>query len=918
MNAINRKGASLLEGILRENAIQADGTYLCLARDRYLAGRSDVNALKIAEGRRKPSAYPLFSGPFLKGDADSKDRLTLGRFQIFTFEYDVANDADFFAEQVGWALPVKDVAASRYGKLHALLSGKFTDFHLLSVVWSGNKSFHIHVVFDTTMFRDRGGAPDITSLHAGHHAHWTMLAADVEAILAPSRDILPDDNLSWQTAFRRTPDGLRKVDKPGHPLGLGVGSRVHQLVVWEKASLRKSPEVDGLLFSPTRYPTSLMPAQTTGSGAAASIAHPRSALSAAQVRHVESHLAAHFATSTCEIEFSHLEMVAETYRAKLRNRPSDVTPSSYIHEDFCTPRLVGGDADRIDVATIPPLPLPLGQMITVWCSELDQTSEFDAGALEAAYARLDRDLPPRLLFGAPSVLIHAPEGIRKSSSVMRMIHLSTVRGERGRPSMFACSSYRNAREKAREFNFPDHANPGNHRQDGFIGIYWPSSAQLYRDTADELRMPRLQHADADEAGFNNLWALVAQDQPAVMESMRQWHAATVTEMAGKNVVLFTAHEVAFRWRDNSMTRRLLARDAFEPSFDRAAAHASSRLNWLIVDEIAYPMFVDTFSGHQMEWLRKLRDHSPKIWSGRASERQREHFANHIGAMGSDAGLDIFQVQRAMQRGLDTFLPITVHDSTEYPPRGEADDGDNGGKSRSKPYACEGETYFVRARDWWRDGDFRVAETVIMTTTEIVPAMVAREVMTAASGECSAQTHEADPYDTAPGLLDYRPNFRLGRDFVEVYASGKVLAKKAEELTSDYHGDPDIHIISNKLGEIKNATSHHEARGANELAGKDIVQIVTMFPPSQYKELRALGSWIGRDDMVRLAHIDQINQACGRNRGPRNRGKRHLIKINLTLFRLLNACPSAMKELRYAFRTTVDAGQKSNKNKVRRR
>jgi hypothetical protein len=58
LNAINRKGASLLEGILRENAIQADGAYLCLARDRYLAGRSDVNALKIAEGRRKRT-HPL-------------------------------------------------------------------------------------------------------------------------------------------------------------------------------------------------------------------------------------------------------------------------------------------------------------------------------------------------------------------------------------------------------------------------------------------------------------------------------------------------------------------------------------------------------------------------------------------------------------------------------------------------------------------------------------------------------------------------------------------------------------------------------------------------------------------------------------------------------------------------------------------
>lgn len=547
-------------------------------------------------------------------------------------------------------------------------------------------------------------------------------------------------------------------------------------------------------------------------------------------------------------------------------------------------------------------------MITVWCSELDQTTKFNPHALEGAYARLSRDLPVRLLLGSPVVMIHAPEGIRKSSSIMRLIHLSTVRGKKGQPSMFACSSYKNAREKAREFNFPDHTNPNDPRRDGYVGIYWPSSARLYREIASGLGLEELTHSDADEAGLKSRWALIERDQPAAMEEMRRWHRETMAEIGGRNVVLFTAHEVAFRWRDNSMTRQLFDGGFFAPTFDHAAAHAGSRLNWLVVDEISYPMFVDVLSSRQMEWLTALWDQSPKIWSARPSERQREHFATHIATMGGDANMDFFRAQRALYDGLDAFEPVTVRDSLEYPPRGEADKVDRNGNPTPTPYACNGEVHYLRSRDRWRDGDHRVAETVIMTTTEAVPAAVVRHVMEKPKFE-SVEPEAADT-----DFVYYCPNLRLGRDEVDVFASRKIVADKIPELAAPYLSGPNTHVISNGLREKANATSHFEARGANHLADKDIMQIVTMYPPEQYTELRVIGTWLGRDDIVRLSHIDQINQSCGRNRGPRSHGKDHLIKINLTLFRLLNACPSAMKELRYAFRTTVDGNQRANAKK----
>lgn len=883
VNAINRREESALERLLRENAVAQDGSYICHAWDLFLSARADVNARKIAEGKAKPSDYLLFSGSYSIGEAAPKDRLSFGPYQIFTFEYDRANDPDFFMEQVSWALPIKEPEKSRYGRIHTQLKNEFADFALLSVVWSGNKSFHIHIVFDVATYRDRHGEPDVASRHAGYRAHWEVLRSMVEANLEPSDGAGPDRDVGWQTAYRRTPDAIRVIEKPGHPLGLAIGSEVRQLVVWEQASKRKKSDVMSLFLSPTRYPVT--PPISSGS---APISFRRSPLSEDQIRHIEAHLTAHFSAPDCPVQFSHLDYVSGAYRAMLQNGPGDRTPASYIREDYLTPRLVGNHS--IDPAMIPPLALPLGQMITIWCSELDQTKGFDPDGLKAAYARLDRDLPRYLLVDG-AVMLHAPEGIRKSSSIMRLIHLSTIKGERGRPSIFTCSSYANAESKAREFNFPDRDDPTASRQDGFVGIFWRSATELYGDIADRLQLPRLTVSDIADAKHKNFWSMVEQVQPEVIREMRRWHRATMDEIGDRNPVLFTHYEVAFRWRDNGVTRQLFAPDYFDADFDRGAAHEGSRLNWLIVDEVSIPMFVDVFNSAQMDWLVKLRDHSPKIWTGGALDRQLDQFDKHQRVMKGNAGIDIFVAQRALSAGLETFTPFEVRDSAEYPPRGDDTEDAPHGTPIYRPYACDGDVYFRRRRDWWQDGEYPTAATVIMTTTEAVPAAVGREVM--------------------PDLVYYAPSLRVGRDTVDVYASRKVIADNIPANTAEYQGKPDIHIISNKLGDINNATSHFEARGANDLADQNIVQVVTMFPPSQYGHLRAIGTWLGRDDLVRLAHIDQINQSCGRNRGPRNRGADHLMLISLKLYRILNACPSAMQELRYAFRTKVDATQRAN-------
>ena len=50
----------------------------------------------------------------------------------------------------------------------------------------------------------------------------------------------------------------------------------------------------------------------------------------------------------------------------------------------------------------------------------------------------------------------------------------------------------------------------------------------------------------------------------------------------------------------------------------------------------------------------------------------------------------------------------------------------------------------------------------------------------------------------------------------------------------------------------------------------------------------MNAWTGRDDLVLMTHIDELNQSCGRNRRFRRVGdERHVLLINKRLYSLLD-------------------------------
>ena len=79
----------------------------------------------------------------------TEQRVVVGDHQMFTFEFDKST-LDFLGEQLSWLRSSKNPLDCKIGELYQHCS-QWGDFVGITVVYSGNKSLHIHVVFETRL-----------------------------------------------------------------------------------------------------------------------------------------------------------------------------------------------------------------------------------------------------------------------------------------------------------------------------------------------------------------------------------------------------------------------------------------------------------------------------------------------------------------------------------------------------------------------------------------------------------------------------------------------------------------------------------------------------------------------------------------------------------------------------------------------
>jgi hypothetical protein len=164
---------------------------------------------------------------------------------VLTFEYDPhRNEREFLEQQIRWSVAGTD-KRSRLDILYDALCG-FRDFRHLEVVWSGNKSFHLHVLVDSRhLARSRfigdfevppGAYPEVPDgllLRSGLMACWSP----VEHIIRQTLEIAmpPDPRLKEPDRYRRTPWGVRiatdhRDDPAKNILEAPAGTRIPQIV----------------------------------------------------------------------------------------------------------------------------------------------------------------------------------------------------------------------------------------------------------------------------------------------------------------------------------------------------------------------------------------------------------------------------------------------------------------------------------------------------------------------------------------------------------------------------------------------------------------------------------------------------------------------------------------------------------------
>jgi hypothetical protein len=852
---------SRLEALLRAEAFDGN-RYRCLTSDRLIRGKNHHGAQAVAEERRDLDDCCYFTN-LMVVDRDGhdgvwtppKDRAVLGQHQVFTFEIDDP-DPTFFAEQLGWLLPLKRWETSDMGHLFHRLKD-FADFRLMTVVWSGNKSLHIHVTFSTDLFLNQHQEP--THVHEGHRAHWLLLHDLVVDILRPTHDRRADPMVSWPTQYRRTPNALRELDKP-NPLGQPAGSKVRQLVLWEQ-ECRRNPSTN-LFLTPSLFVPSIRAARTRQMITAGDMDEE-------QVAHCADRLRRHYAGSA--IEFTDLVAVAGGYEARFRNHAGDRNPSSRVGMAFVTPQLLGVGGDHIDASRIPPLDAPLGDMLAIWCDELIPPDRIDAEIQDRARHRIRSTLPIRAALREQMILC-APEGITKTSAIIGDYpRIMQAIGTERRLGMFAFSDYANAEEKCLAFN-------ARWSGRGYRAVVWRSWSRWYAETAREMDAPVLTEQEAVRAGYLGLWRYIEQKQPEVTEEMRREHRSVWAEMGTDQPVLMTVHDVAHRWVRCGRSRRMFDCKFFdEGGIDAPEQWARSKLALLVHDEVADSHFVDALSAREMNWITGLETAGGDIWSDGRLADQMAAFDTHVAQAGAR-----FDFQRAADLVGREWQPVQTADTGEYPTDGE---------DRFNLYgSAVGATWHVSRRDWWIEGDGQIADRLVFLTTEQVPVRVVAKAM-------------------SDLIVDVPGNAGLGRDVIDVEISRHATSKNIAKLAAPYEAKGWF-VISNKLDAIE-GLSPMAARGRNDLAERSIVQIVTMHHPAFYERLQALNAWTGSDDLALLAHVDQINQSAGRNRGFRNRGgTEHVLLASQKLYRLLQH-RKALPHLRYQLRPRMTREQKNN-------
>jgi hypothetical protein len=870
-----KKGSDLLDRL--DKLSHTHNHYIGVHPNRFTIGKSPEHLERLLADKKSlvdagAHQCSLFANSLSTHVSDPhgnliapKDRLANCGFMIHTIEIDPPSNEEvmpFLDQQVSWCFGGGHELDCLMGQFYKTLS-HYSDFRGLEVVWSGSKSLHIHMAFDTRhldadkfgMRKDRLPEPEFWNLddrylRKGYSDAWSDLKELFISHFGHIEGI--DPILRFADQYRRLPFGIR-IAEPDHPLGIPEGTEILQLPLWSKF---RNNGAGGKcwLHTPSRF--------------MAADKQSVSYTDRAQIkdRYVPAELSEKFITelaTLCEKLWGNPEHHPRPHSLSIVdgdavihffNNAADQKPSSVMRGSFNTLHIASKQS--ID----PPTPLPMSAN-EMYHHFLDIGSLFQfkeekkQSILERKFheeATSEEDIRVALEklceVGAMNVCraaILSNEGAGKTTALLKLIEVR-VDADLG-PIIVSCDSYDQARNKCREFN--------SSYAGGFLkGTLLKSFSKMYEDCFQNQQ--RIDQVRAAEMGYSSVIQAVYNTEPETVKVLedakkRMWANAT-----GVVPVFFTVHHVVKLWHAEGGTRFWMHPRYTEYLQDREAHRSQIRNEtepqWIIFDEVNSDHLITVTPERDVNFARALTKRN-KGWHRLSLKEQMDAF----NAMNRNPDIAFKYIQQVIHQHYkdDEHLVEVDPDIEPF--------GINN-KEDSYYVRCKGSRYYVKPDDWW--AKLGPNTNITMLTTEHRIFSLLKWIKEDAKRNGADRTHFFHTLD-----LDKKDLFPLEKVSVDLVLNKHARKVDIDDLVDElFANDPNVKIITDMCDRNETlVTTHMTAKGSNAFKGDDVTAIFTYLSEPMYERLVIENILTGRNDMVKQYYVDLVNQSLGRTLGFRH-------------------------------------------------
>ncbi len=856
------------------------------------------------------------------GGTPPSERITNAGWWAYTFEYD-GSSREELEMQLDWFRGKPETCP--FSEVHRALS-KYADYRGYSAVFSGNKSLHVHLLFDTRhLSRDlsinanatvrglwTGDVPD-EHLNKLHRAVWPEIAAIINEHLRT--DVHFDDGLRSYVQKRRCPWGIRTLEKPSTLHGWDAGDQVEQVVLQERISGR------------TLAPKNALALATFEKSQDANVHHrenqrrpsPRSVTDEASAVLVP--LFQSYLRSEGWGEFPkpvNLSFDGTHNIAFFKNDASDVHPSTLIQGDHRKLRCAGKGSPGEDLFLPNEMTLDetLDLLNPTTSSALNEPTQTKKRSLATPLSRFreqatdkasSRTLAGRILRSAASwnglVLVQAPEGIGKTYSLMdsaselrwdedsgRLQNAERVSREPNLSRGFtviSCRSYEQLAEKHDELltvpNAPSSA------------VILKSVGQLYIEAIGSNRKAKmLTREEAGRKGYSSLIEAIKYEQPEVFSRMeelrdRLWCSDGSAPVFDPDGFVLMVHDLLKVWPHAFYTRAFLHPE-FPSDLDPAKIERCASEMWahrVIFDEVGWADLVSVERSWRVDLAHQIRKRcksSGSEWDDAPLHERVSAYHDGLTQQGRRPNeLSFDDCDGIIRTKFQDRHRVKV--DTQTYPFGK-------GTTDNNIYArADGNPFYCKPRRWPQALDC----PVIVLTTEDFPRLVLKGIRAQADTDIRITiinlTDTPNLFqDMVPIVFDERTRMNRRTD-----QSGNHL-QAVQDLAEEALNEGFDYVISNGLSNLDQnwpgrVMSHTAARGRNDLRGKSIATLVTYPSVDEYEIYCVLGAAFGIPAPVGTAYRDMVFQDLGRNLGfrftPGQPPDAHVVFIKASLFRDLN-------------------------------